>query len=91
MNKADEPVKVAAQNNPLPPDVFLEISKHGSIQRDETLVKFMNTITSEDWRTTIMTFLNGHFVPEDEKEERRMKKKEEWPFGLETILSSTET
>jgi hypothetical protein len=32
----------------------------------------VNAITSKDWRATIMAFLRGHFVPEDEKVERRM-------------------
>jgi hypothetical protein len=32
----------------------------------------VNAITSEDWRATIMAFLQGHFVLEDENEERRM-------------------
>jgi hypothetical protein len=56
--------------------------KHGSIHNDEALVKFVNAITSEDWRTTIVAFLRGHFIPEDEKEEKR------WPFGPETTPSS---
>jgi hypothetical protein len=32
----------------------------------------VNAITSKDWRATVMAFLRGHFVLEDEKAERRM-------------------
>jgi hypothetical protein len=46
--------------------------KHGSIHSDEAPVKFINAITSEDWRTTIAAFLQGHFIAEDKKEEKRM-------------------
>jgi hypothetical protein len=56
----------------LPPDVFFEALKHGSIYRDEAPIKFVNAITSEDLRAMIMAFLWGHFVLEDEKAKRRM-------------------
>jgi hypothetical protein len=52
--------------------VFIETLKRASIHSDEAPVKFVNAITSEDWRATIMAFLIGHFIPEDEKVERRM-------------------
>jgi hypothetical protein len=64
--------KAAAWKNPLLPDVFFETLKHGSIHSDEAPVKFVNVITSEDRRATIMAFLQGHFVLEDEKAEERM-------------------
>jgi hypothetical protein len=51
--------------------VFFKTLNHGSIDH-EAPVKFVNAITSEDWQVTIMAFLLGHVVPEDEKEERRM-------------------
>jgi hypothetical protein len=74
LNKeADELAKEAAQQNPLPPNIFFETFKHGSIHNDEAPIKFVNAITSEDLRATIMAFLQGHFVPKDEKEERRKK------------------
>jgi hypothetical protein len=56
----------------LPPDLFFETLKHGSIDSDEASVKFANAITSEDWRAIIMAFLQGHFIPEDGKVEKRM-------------------
>ena len=64
--------KAAAENDPLPPDVFFETLRSGSINCAEEPAKFVNAITSEDWRSTIMAYLRGHFVPEDEKEEKRM-------------------
>jgi len=60
------------QFHPLPPDVFFKTLKKGSINCAEEPAKFINAITSEDWRATIMAYLRGHFVPEDEKEEKRM-------------------
>ena len=70
--QADLLAKAAAQNDPLPPDVFFETLKHGSINCAEEPAKFVNAITSEDWRATIMAYLRGHFIPEDDKEQKRM-------------------
>ena len=70
--QADILAKAAAQYDPLPPDVFFETLKQGSVNCAEEPVKFINTITSEDWRATIMAYLRGHFIPEDDKEEKRM-------------------
>ena len=67
---ADVLAKAAAENNPLPPDVFFEILKSGSVNCAEEPAKFVNAISSEDWRSTIMAYLRGHFIPEDEKEEK---------------------
>jgi ribonuclease HI len=50
LNKeVDELSKAVAQQNPLPPDIFFETLKHGSIHSIEVLIKFKNAITSEDW------------------------------------------
>ena len=57
---------------PLPPDIFFETLKQGSVNCAEEPTKFINAITSEDWRATIMAYLHGHFIPEDDKEEKRM-------------------
>ena len=51
---------------------FFETLKQASVNCAEEPAKFINAITSEDWRATIMAYLRGHFVPEDEKEEKRM-------------------
>ena len=70
--QADVLAKAAAENDPLPPDVFFETLKSGSVNFSEEPVEFVNAISSEDWRSTIMAYLRGHFVPEDEKEEKRL-------------------
>ena len=64
--------KAAAENAPLPPDVFFETLKCGSVNCADEPAKFVNAISSEDWRSTIIAYLRGHFVPEDEKEEKKM-------------------
>ena len=65
--QADILAKAAAENQLLPPDVFFETLRHGSVNYVEEPAKFVNAITCEDWRATIMAYLRGHFVPEDEK------------------------
>ena len=52
--------------------MFIETLKHASANCAEEPAKFINAITSKDWRATIMAYLHGYFVPEDEKEEKRM-------------------
>ena len=70
--QADILAKAVAQYDPLPPDVFYETLKQSSINCAKDPAKFINAITSKDWRATIMAYLRGHFVPEDDKEEKRM-------------------
>ena len=70
--QADQLAKATAQFDPLPPNVFFETLKQASVNCAEEPAKFVNTITSEDWRAAIMAYLRGHFVLEDEKEEKRM-------------------
>ena len=64
--------KAVAENDPLPPDVFFKTLRSGSVNCAEEPAKFVNAISSEDWRSTIMAYLWGHFVLEDEKEEKRL-------------------
>jgi len=68
--QVDQLAKAAAQFDPLPPDVFFETLKQASVNCAEEPAKFINAITSEGWRAAIMAYLHGHFVPEDEKEEK---------------------
>jgi hypothetical protein len=70
--QADVLAKAAAENDPLPPKVFFETLRSGSANCAEEPAKFVNAISSEDWRSTIMAYLRGHFVPEDEREEKQM-------------------
>ena len=70
--QADVLAKAAAKNNPLPLDVFFETIRSGSVNCAEEPAKFVNAISSEDWRLKIMAYLRGHFIPEDEKEEKQL-------------------
>jgi ribonuclease HI len=60
---ADKLEEAAAQQEPLSADVFLKTVRQGSVNCVEELAKFVNAISSEDWRTTIMAYVRGHFVP----------------------------
>ena len=62
--------KAATENDLLPLDVFFETLRSGSINCAEEPAKFVNAISSEEWRSTIMAYLREHFVLEDEKEEK---------------------
>ena len=62
----------AAENDPLSPDVFFETIRSGLVNCAEEPTKFVNAISSEDWWSTIMAYLRGLFVPENEKEEKRL-------------------
>ena len=64
--------KAAAENDPLLPDVFFETLRSGLVNCAEEPAKFVNAITSEDWRSKIMAYHWGHYVPEDEKEEKQL-------------------
>ena len=70
--QANQLAKAAAQFDPLPLDVVFQTLKQASVNCAEEPAKFVNAITSEDWRDAIMAYLRGHFIPEDEKEEKRM-------------------
>ena len=56
----------------MPPDVFFETLRSGSVNCAEEPTKFVNAISSKDWRSTIMAYLRGQLVPKDEKEEKRL-------------------
>ena len=50
--------------------MIFETLKHDLVNCADEPMKFVNAISSEDWRATIMAYLWGHFVPEYEKEEK---------------------
>jgi ribonuclease HI len=72
-NEADKLAKAAAINQEMPPDVFFEIIKKPSIK--ETKLKIMNVVETLDWRGEIMAYLRGHYEPQDESEEKRLKQR----------------
>jgi hypothetical protein len=72
-NKVDKLAKVAARNQELPPDVFFEIIKEPSIK--ESRPKIVNVVETPDWRAEIMAYLRGHYEPQDELQEKRLKQR----------------
>jgi hypothetical protein len=53
--------------------VFFEIIKEPSIKEEKP--KIVNVIETLDWRAEIMAYLRGHYEPQDELEERRLKQR----------------
>jgi hypothetical protein len=75
-NEADKLAKAVARNQELPPDVFFEIirePREPSIK--ESKPKTVNVVETPDWRAEIMTYLRGHYEPQDELEEKRLKQR----------------
>jgi hypothetical protein len=71
-NEADMLAKVAAQKEPLLPDAFYEVLKCKSVDCDKAPVRYINVISSEDWRSSIMAFPRGHYKPQAKEESKRM-------------------
>jgi ribonuclease HI len=65
--------KSAAQGLPLPSDVFFETIKAPSVELLERAVLNISPIYSEDWRTEIMSFLQGNFLSDDEAYNKRIE------------------
>jgi hypothetical protein len=72
-NEADKLAKAAAGNQAMPPDVFFEIIKEPSIKEEKP--KIVNVVETPDWRAEIMAYLRGHYEPQDELEEKRLKQR----------------
>jgi hypothetical protein len=70
-NEADKLAKAAARNQTMHPDVFFEIIKEPSIKK--TKPKILSIVETPDWRVEIMAYLRGHYEPQDELEEKRLK------------------
>jgi hypothetical protein len=73
-NEADKLAKAAARNQTMPPDVFFEIIKEPSIK--EAKPKIVNIVETYNWRAEIMAYLRGHYEPQDQLEEKRLKQME---------------
>jgi hypothetical protein len=67
-NEANKLAKAAVRNQAMPLDVYFEIIK-------ETKPKILNIVETCDWRTEIMAYLRGHYEPQDELEEKRLKQR----------------
>ena len=70
---ANEIAKATAQNTSLPQDVFCQVLTQASIKTKQEVPREVHVIQSEDYRAPIMAYLCGHYEPEDEVNEVRMK------------------
>jgi ribonuclease HI len=65
--------KSAAQELPLPSKVFFETIKAPSIELMEKVVLTISPVHSEEWRTKIISFLQGNCLSDDEAYNKRME------------------
>jgi ribonuclease HI len=72
-NEADKLAKATARNQEMPPDVFFKIIKEPSIK--EARPKIISVVETPDWRAEIMAYLRGHYEPQDELQEKRLKQR----------------
>jgi hypothetical protein len=70
---ADLLAKSAAQGLPLPSEVFFETIKAPSVELMERAVLAISLVHSEDWRTEIISFLQGNCLSDDEVYNKRME------------------
>jgi ribonuclease HI len=70
---ADLLAKSAAQGLPLPSEVFFETIKTPSVELLERAVLTISHVHSEDWRTEIISFLQGNCLSDDEVYNKRME------------------
>jgi ribonuclease HI len=65
--------KLAAHGLPLPSEVFFETIKAPSVELMERAVLTISPVHSEDWRTEIVSFLQGNYFSDDEAYNKRME------------------
>jgi hypothetical protein len=71
---ADMLAKLAAQGLPLPSEVFFfETIRAPSVELLERAVLTISPVHSEDWRTKIVSFLQGNCLSDDEVYNKRME------------------
>jgi ribonuclease HI len=70
---ADLLAKSAAQGLPLPLEVFFETIKAPSVELLERAVLTISPVHSKDWRTEIISFLQGNCLSDDEAYNKRME------------------
>jgi hypothetical protein len=70
---ADLLAKSAAQGLPLPSEVFFETIKAPSVDLMERAVLTISPVHSQDWRTEIVSFLQGNCLSDDEVYNKRME------------------
>jgi ribonuclease HI len=70
---ADLLAKSAAQGLPLPSEVFFETIRAPSVDLLERAVLNISPVHSEDWRTEIISFLQGNCLSDDEAYNKRIE------------------
>jgi ribonuclease HI len=70
---ADLLAKSATQGLPLPFEVFFETIKAPSVELMERAVLAISPVHSEDWRTEIISFLQGNCLSDDEVHNKKME------------------
>jgi ribonuclease HI len=70
---ADLLAKSAAQGLLLPSEVFFETIKAPSVELMERAVLTISPVHNEDWRTEIVSFLQGNYLSNDEAYIKRME------------------
>jgi ribonuclease HI len=65
--------KSATQGLPLPSEVFFETIKAPSIELMERAVLTISPVHSKDWRTEIISFLQGNCLSDDKSYNKRME------------------
>jgi ribonuclease HI len=69
--------KSAAQRLPLPSEVFFETIKAPSVELMERAVLAISPVHSEDWRTEIISFLQGNCLSDDEVYNKKWKQEQD--------------
>jgi hypothetical protein len=67
--------KSAAQGLPLPSELFFETIKALSVKLMERAVLAISPVHSEDWRTEIISFLQGNCLLDDKVYNKRMEER----------------
>jgi ribonuclease HI len=70
---ADLLAKSAAQGLPVSSEVFFETIKAPSVELNEWTVLTISLVHNEDWRTEIVSFLQGNYPSDDEVYIKRMQ------------------
>jgi hypothetical protein len=73
--KADELVKAAARNTPLPADIFLLVVSEASIKIVELEPRVINLIQGEEWHAPIIAYLHHYYEPDSIVEHTRMQQR----------------
>jgi hypothetical protein len=71
--EADDLVKAATRNTPMPVDVFFQVLEDASVKTVLPEPRVINIIEGEDWRPPIMAYLRHYYEPDSKNEQIRMQ------------------